>query len=75
MTNPGKFQNENSGSATLDALGSTKTIERSYSKIDFVPGDKASYLLMDFSNDFIGRLPLQWNPMWVEEVLSVNGIG
>ncbi|MGB5822263.1 MAG: OmpA family protein [Saonia sp.] len=42
-----------------------------YSKFDFVPGDKLLFF-DDFSNDFIGDFPSQWNTNGSGEVVTVN---
>jgi OOP family OmpA-OmpF porin len=43
----------------------------SYSKFDFVPGDKIVYA-DDFSRDEIGQLPLHWNTQGKAEMVNVD---
>lgn len=42
-----------------------------YSKYDFVPGDKLIFF-EDFSNDFIGDFPANWNTNGSGEVVTLN---
>lgn len=42
-----------------------------YSKFDFVPGDKVLFF-DDFSQDFIGDFPSQWNTNGSGEVVKIN---
>ena len=44
----------------------------SYSKFDFVPGDKILYT-EDFSQDVIGELPVNWNASGKGEVMTMDG--
>jgi outer membrane protein OmpA-like peptidoglycan-associated protein len=69
--------------APLDATASktqeTKTKEevlekpaiKSYSRFDFVPGEKVIYA-EDFSQDAIGELPVNWNASGKGEVMTVD---
>ena len=45
----------------------------SYSKYDFVPGEKIIYT-EDFSQDAIGEFPLNWNTNGKAEVVTLNSI-
>ncbi len=45
----------------------------SYSKYDFVPGEKIIYT-EDFSQDAIGELPLNWNTGGKAEVVTLNSL-
>jgi OmpA-OmpF porin, OOP family len=45
----------------------------SYSKYDFVPGEKIIYT-EDFSQDAIGELPLNWNTNGKAEVVTLNSV-
>jgi OmpA-OmpF porin, OOP family len=46
---------------------------KSYSKYDFVPGDKIVYA-EDFSQDAIGEFPLKWNTNGAGEVVTLEDI-
>ena len=46
---------------------------KSYSKFDFVPGDKILYA-EDFSQDVIGEFPLKWNTNGTGEVVTLEGL-
>ena len=46
----------------------------SYSKYDFVPGEKIIYT-EDFSQDAIGELPLNWNTSGKAEVVTLSSFG
>jgi outer membrane protein OmpA-like peptidoglycan-associated protein len=46
----------------------------SYSKYDFVPGERILYT-EDFSQDAIGELPLNWNTSGKGEVVTLNSYG
>ena len=50
---------ENSGTEEVKTKSESKGL-KSYSKYDFVPGDKIVYA-EDFSQDVIGEFPLKWN--------------
>jgi outer membrane protein OmpA-like peptidoglycan-associated protein len=45
---------------------------RSYSKFDFIPGEKIIYA-EDFAQDAIGELPLTWNASGKGEVQTIEG--
>ena len=47
---------------------------KSYSKYDFVPGDKIVYS-EDFSQDVVGEFPLKWNTNGSGEVVTLEGMG
>ena len=63
---------------TKDAGGTeTKTFAetaklRSYSKFDFVPGEKVLYS-EDFSGDVIGEFPAKWNTNGSGEIMTIDG--
>jgi outer membrane protein OmpA-like peptidoglycan-associated protein len=44
----------------------------SYSKFDFVPGERVIYA-EDFSQDVVGELPLTWNASGKGEVMTIEG--
>ena len=48
----------------------SKTILSSYSKFDFVPGDKIIYL-DDFSKEQLGELPTAWNASGKGEIVTI----
>lgn len=45
---------------------------KSYSRFDFVPGDKIIYA-EDFSQDVVGEFPLKWNTNGSGEIVTVEG--
>jgi outer membrane protein OmpA-like peptidoglycan-associated protein len=45
---------------------------KSYSKFDFIPGEKVIYA-EDFAPDAIGELPLTWNSSGKGEVMTIEG--
>jgi OOP family OmpA-OmpF porin len=49
-----------------------KATIKSYSKFDFVPGEKVLYT-EDFAQDVIGELPTNWNASGKGEVVTVDG--
>jgi outer membrane protein OmpA-like peptidoglycan-associated protein len=49
-----------------------KPAMRSYSKFDFVPGEKIIYT-EDFAQDAIGELPTNWNASGKGEVMTIDG--
>lgn len=59
---------EESSTAKTD----TKPSIKSYSKFDFVPGEKVIYA-EDFAQDAIGELPLTWNSSGKGEVMTIDG--
>jgi outer membrane protein OmpA-like peptidoglycan-associated protein len=46
---------------------------KSYSRFDFVPGDKIAYA-EDFAQDVIGEFPLKWNTNGSGELVTLEGI-
>jgi outer membrane protein OmpA-like peptidoglycan-associated protein len=63
-----------SKSTTSKSTGtSAKQGLKSYSKYDFVPGDKIVYA-EDFSQDVIGEFPLKWNTNGTGEVVTIEGL-
>jgi OmpA-OmpF porin, OOP family len=46
---------------------------KSYSRYDFVPGDKILYA-EDFAQDAIGEFPLKWNTNGSGEVVTIEGL-
>ncbi|MDQ3277709.1 MAG: hypothetical protein M3Q06_05255, partial [Bacteroidota bacterium] len=58
--------------AQPEAAKPEKETIRSYSKFDFVPGEKIIYA-EDFAQDAIGELPLTWNASGKGEVQTIEG--
>lgn len=69
-TTEGSGNTEEGSSAA--SPGNTKTPLRSYSKFDFVPGDKVIYM-EEFSDDAIGDYPSGWNTESSGEIVTVEG--
>ncbi|HMK20076.1 MAG TPA: OmpA family protein [Chitinophagaceae bacterium] len=63
---------ENSGTEEVKTKSESKGL-KSYSKYDFVPGDKIVYA-EDFSQDVIGEFPLKWNTNGSGEVVTLEGL-
>ncbi len=55
----------------VDNKNSDSTPLEVYSKFDFVPGDKILFF-DDFSQDFVGDFPAQWNTNGIGEVVRTN---
>lgn len=60
--------------APTEAPKPEKETIKSYSKFDFVPGERIIYA-EDFSQDAIGELPLTWNASGKGEVQTIEGKG
>jgi len=72
----GKGPQNNTTTATTPAKPETpgtipKTTVQSFSKFDFVPGEKIIYS-EDFVQDAVGELPLHWNSNGKGEVVSLD---
>lgn len=67
--NSGNTQGTNSPSGNGSTSG-PKTMQV-YSKFDFVPGDKLLFY-DDFSNDFVGDFPANWNTNGSGEVVTIG---
>ena len=70
-------QTQASNSTTTTASSSDQPKEekqtvKSFSKFDFVPGEKIIYA-EDFAQDAIGELPLTWNASGKGEVMTIDG--
>jgi OOP family OmpA-OmpF porin len=63
---------DNSTAVTETAQVENKAMVRSYSKFDFVPGEKIIYA-EDFAQDATGELPLNWNASGKGEVQTIDG--
>ncbi|GEO11024.1 OmpA family protein [Segetibacter aerophilus] len=75
-TTPAKESKQSTSQATGASGEKEETVEKatltSYSKFDFVPGDKIIYT-EDFAQDAIGELPTNWNASGKGEVMTVEG--
>jgi outer membrane protein OmpA-like peptidoglycan-associated protein len=70
-SNKAKTDDESSSSTVSSSAASASTTLTSYSKYDFVPGDKILYF-EDFSQDAIGDFPALWTTNGSGEVKTVN---
>lgn len=71
-----KVENGNATTKEADGTkpeshGETATL-KSYSKFDFVPGEKIVYF-EDFSQDVIGEFPAKWNTNGSGELMTIEG--
>lgn len=70
--NQGAANNSKTATTTSSqAEGLDEKSITSYSKFDFVPGEKIMYA-EDFSGDEIGQLPLQWNTQGKAELVNID---
>jgi OmpA-OmpF porin, OOP family len=69
--NKTKTDDESSSSTVSSSAASASTTLTSYSKYDFVPGDKILYF-EDFSQDAIGDFPSLWTTSGSGEVKTIN---
>lgn len=69
---PAPAQNNNTASGPSKPEAPQASSVVSYSKFDFVPGEKVLYA-EDFSQDAIGELPLTWNASGKGEVMTIAG--
>lgn len=70
-----KSNNDNSGTndgSNTTGNGGSKTSLKSYSKFDFIPGEKI-LVEEDFSQDAIGDFPDKWNTNSTGELVNVEG--
>lgn len=58
-------------SSSTEAVKDDKSMVKSYSRFDFVPGEKVLYA-EDFAQDAIGELPLNWNSTGKGEVVTLS---
>ena len=63
----------NDESKTETEAGAKQQGLKSYSRYDFVPGDKILYA-EDFSQDVIGEFPVAWNTNGSGEVVTLEGL-
>lgn len=59
-------------STPTEPIKDEKPTLKSYSKFDFIPGEKIIYA-EDFAQDAIGELPLTWNASGKGEVQTIDG--
>ncbi|MEO8584433.1 MAG: hypothetical protein ABI415_11580, partial [Flavitalea sp.] len=78
-SNPGSTIDNSTNSTTSsssgsnkDAAGNTPASLKTYSKYDFVPGEKI-LVSEDFSQDAIGDFPAKWNTNSSGEIVSAEG--
>lgn len=71
-TGDGNEEKENNDGPKSNGQSNTQTL-KSYSKYDFVPGDKIVYA-EDFLQDVIGEFPVKWNTNGSGEIVTVEGL-
>lgn len=72
-TEEGEVKEKTDGDETKVKTKGKSTSLKSYSKFDFVPGDKIVYA-EDFAQDVIGEFPLKWNTNGTGEVVTLENI-
>jgi outer membrane protein OmpA-like peptidoglycan-associated protein len=65
--------NENDETKTKSDASSTSGTLKSYSRYDFVPGEKILYS-EDFATEVIGEFPAKWNTNGSGEIVTIEGI-
>lgn len=68
----GRMSGGNANDRTAQGAGSEKAAFKSYSKFDFVPGEKI-VASEDFAQDAIGDFPAKWNTNGTAEVVTIEG--
>lgn len=63
---------ENTASTKAPSQASVRTSMKSFSKFDFIPGEKI-IAVEDFSQDAIGDFPAKWNTNASGEVVNIDG--
>jgi len=71
-TEEGEVKEKTDGDETKVKTKSNNVSLKSYSKYDFVPGDKIVYA-EDFSQDVIGEFPVKWNTNGSGEIVTLEG--
>lgn len=71
-TEQGEIKEKKEGNETKQKIESKDQSLKSYSRFDFVPGEKILYA-EDFSQDAIGEFPLGWNTTGNGEVVTIDG--
>ncbi|KAA2238949.1 OmpA family protein [Chitinophaga agrisoli] len=69
--NTGTSSSGDNGTTAIPTAAAASTDITSYSKFDFVPGDKI-IVQEDFSQDAVGDFPAQWNTRSGAEVVTVS---
>lgn len=72
-TEEGEVKEKRDGDEVKVKTESKNTSLKSYSKYDFVPGDKIVYA-EDFAQDVIGEFPLKWNTNGSGEIVTLEGV-
>ncbi len=71
-----KESNDNSNNATepetVAVVSTEKPTLKSYSKFDFIPGEKV-VAVEDFSQDAVGDFPAKWNTNSAGEIVTISG--
>ncbi len=70
----GRMSGGDANDRTAQGAGSEKAVFQSYSKFDFVPGEKI-VASEDFSQDAVGDFPAKWNTNGTAEVVTIEGYG
>jgi outer membrane protein OmpA-like peptidoglycan-associated protein len=68
----GNNSNSASNTGTNDPKNSPPSSLQSYSKFDFIPGEKV-IALEDFSQDAVGDFPAKWNTNGNGEIVTIDG--
>jgi OOP family OmpA-OmpF porin len=68
----GRMSGGDANDRTAQGAGSEKAAFKSYSKFDFVPGEKI-VASEDFAQDAIGDFPAKWNTNGTAEVVTIEG--
>ena len=71
-TASGSSASGGSSSTGAETVKEEKASIKSYSKFDFVPGEKILYA-EDFAQDVVGELPVDWNASGKGEVMTIDG--
>lgn len=70
----GRMSGGDSNNRAAQSAEPEKTAFKSYSKFDFVPGEKI-VASEDFSQDAVGDFPAKWNTNGSAEVVTIEGYG
>lgn len=70
--NSGSNANSGNDNDTQNSPTSNQSTYKTYSKFDFVPGEKV-VAIEDFSQDAIGDFPARWNTNAAGEIVNVEG--
>ena len=72
QTGGGRMSGGDANDRTAQGAGPEKAAFQSYSKFDFVPGEKI-VASEDFSQDAVGDFPAKWNTNGTAEVVTIEG--